>query len=285
MRILSLIPAATEYLDAMNLGSEIVDATLEYDPWMTIEELAELVEDAEPDLVFARRETEAGAASFEELRAIADRLPSQPAVISLDPATLGESLGCIRAIAQAVDDRRVLLGEREVDFDSPGETKDVGVDLLRALADRIDAVKLDLRRLDAAERPGVVALESLDPPVIAGGWIPQMIELAGGFDLLGMPGEGARETDWSEVRAAEPDTLLLAPRRGALGDVAAAADDQAAALLATGARRIFACDAVIFARPGPRLVEGIEQLAHALHPTLSPEPDGGRLLELELGPA
>ncbi|MBI5310029.1 MAG: cobalamin-binding protein [Actinobacteria bacterium] len=336
MRIVSLVPSATEFLFAMGLGPEVVGVTHECDHPDEAADLVqltrsviapglepraidaavrehtergaalyaldeELLAECEPDLIVAQQLCEVCAVSFDDVRAMADRLPSQPAVISLDPTTVGEVLGCIRTIAQAVDDRRVLLGERPLDFGdgatdadspadgdsgvSPGSAKDAGVDLLRSLADRIDMIKLDLRELrgQAGERQSVVALEWLDPPFVGGHWIPQMIELAGGVDLLGLPGERSRQTDWNELRAAEPDVVVLMQCGYDLATAAGEADEYTEELRSLGAARIFACDATAyFSRPGPRIVDGLEQLAHALHPALTAEPDTGRMIEIEL---
>lgn len=337
MRIVSLVPSATEFLFAMGLGPEVVGVTHECDHPVAATELTplthsviepglepvaidavvrehtkqgaalygldeELLAECEPDLIVAQQLCDVCAVSYDDVRAIADRLPSQPAVISLDPTTLGEVLGCIRTIAQAVDDRRVLLGERPLEIAGgdagvldpteetggahPPSAKDDGVDLLRALADRIDMLKLDLRDLgrEPGDRPTVAALEWLAPPFIGGHWIPQMIELAGGVDLLGMPGEKSRSADWDELRASEPDVVILMQCGYDLASAAGEADDFDEELRSLGASRVFACDATaFFSRPGPRLVDGLEQLAHALHPTLAPEPESGRMVEIELG--
>jgi iron complex transport system substrate-binding protein len=113
----------------------------------------------------------------------------------------------------------------------------------------------------------VAALEWLDPLYVAGHWTPQLIELAGGFDVLGMPGEHSERRDWEEVAAAEPDVVVVmpcgydAPRSHA---EALAYRDRLAGL---GAGEVVAVDAAAyFSRPGPRLIDGLELLAHVLHP-------------------
>lgn len=310
MRIASLVPSATEMLFAMGLGGDVVAVTHECDfppeaqdlPQLTtsvipaglpapdIDALVrsqvdrgrslytldeELLKEEEPDLIVAQQLCDVCAVSFDDVRAIAERLESKPEVISLDPTTIGEMLGDVRTIAQAVD--RVLGGNA---------AKDAGVELVRSLADRIDDVRIalkDVGREGGPERVGVVALEWLDPVFLGGHWVPQMIELAGGFDLLGMPGERSREADWDEVAAAEPEVTLLMQCGYDAGRCAEEAAEYAEQLGRVGSRRLLACDAnASFSRPGPRLVDGIEQLAHALHPTLLPEPAAGALLEVEL---
>lgn len=303
MRIASLVPSATELLFALGLGDDVVAVTHECDfppeaidlPQLTASVIPaglapaeidqrvraqtteglslytldeELLAEEEPDLIVAQQLCDVCAVSFDDVRKIADRLPSKPNVISLDPTTLGEVLGDIRTVSYAAD------------------CKDAGVDLLESLADRIDDVKISLRNVGrdgGPERVNVAALEWLDPPFVGGHWVPQMIETAGGLDLLGMPGERSREATWDEVRAAEPDVIVLMQCGYDTARAAEEALEYADRLRETGARKILACDAsAYFSRPGPRLVDGLELLAHALHPALFPEPVAGRMFEVDL---
>lgn len=304
MRIASLVPSATELLFALGLGDQVVAVTHECDfpeeamdlPQLTasvippglpageIDELVkaktgegaslytldeELLKEEEPDLIVAQQLCEVCAVSFEDVEKIAARLPSKPKVISLDPTTFGEVLGDIRTVATAAD------------------AEDAGVGLLKELADRIDDVKIALRtvgREDGPDPVSVAALEWLDPVFIGGHWVPQMIEIAGGIDMLGMPGERSPEVSWDEVYAAEPSTVVLMQCGYDTYRSAEEAEVYAEQLGKIGAKGIYACDAsAYFSRPGPRLVDGLELLAHTLHPTLVQEPDVGRMLELELG--
>lgn len=310
MRIASLVPSATELIFAMGLGNHVVAVTHECDhpfeaadlPQLTSSVIpaglspadvdalvkgrtedgaslytlnAELLKEEEPDLIVAQQLCDVCAVSIEDVRAVAASLPNQPEVISLDPTTIGEVLGDIRTIAQAVDKIDPTIG-----------AKDAGVDLVQSLADRIDAVKIALKDVGLqheAERVSVAALEWLDPIFIGGHWVPQMIEIAGGIDLLGMPGEPSTQLDWSSVAAAEPGVAVLMQCGYDVGASAGEAEDFIDELRSLGAERVFASDAnAYFSRPGPRLVDGIEQLAHALHPELVDEPEHGRLLELDL---
>jgi iron complex transport system substrate-binding protein len=120
-----------------------------------------------------------------------------------------------------------------------------------------------------------VALEWLDPVYVAGHWTPQLIEYAGGLDLLGLPGEPSTTRTWEEVAAARPDVVVCMP----CGYDAERAHEEAEAfgdeLAELGARRVVAVDAAAyFSRPGPRLVDGLELMAHVLHPDLVPEAPG-----------
>jgi iron complex transport system substrate-binding protein len=225
MRIVSLVPSATEMLFALGVGDEVTAVTHECDhppealdlPKVTrdvigpglpaaeidraVKELTqqgkaiyELDEDAlrrlQPDLIVTQQLCAVCAVSYEDVQAVAERLESQPQVISLDPNTLGEVLGDVRTLAQATD------------------AKDAGVDLVQEAASRIDRVRLAVR---AAEPVRVAALEWLDPVFVAGHWTPQLIEYAGGFDVLGMPGEHSEQVDWDTVRAAEPEVVVVMP--------------------------------------------------------------------------
>ncbi|HEY7836320.1 MAG TPA: ABC transporter substrate-binding protein [Solirubrobacteraceae bacterium] len=298
MRIVSLVPHATELLFALGLDEEIVGVTHECDfppaarelPRVTRDALpaglsageidaavrartlagesiyeldtAELAELA-PDLIVTQALCPVCAVSYEDVAAIAGELPSQPQVIPLDPKTLGETLGDVRTLADATGRRRE------------------GVELVARTGGRIDRVK---RAVRGAERPRVAAVEWLDPVFIAGHWTPQLIELAGGEDVLGMPGEPSETTTWEALAAAAPEVVVVMP----CGYDAARAHEEALAyagqLRGLGAARIFAVDAsAYFSRPGPRLVDGLELLGRLLHPRLLPDITiEDRAVELEL---
>src|SRR3954447_7356591 len=188
VRIVSLVPSATETLFALGLGSEVIGVTHECDfppeaaelphvtrdvlpPGLTAAEIdaaveertargesiyeldRELLAELEPDLIVTQGLCAVCAVSFEDVRAIAETIPTAPKVISLDPSTLGEVLGDVRTLAEATD------------------RGDAGVALVRNAADRLDRVRLGVRRL--LERPRVAALEWLDPVWVGGHWVPQ----------------------------------------------------------------------------------------------------------------
>ena len=153
---------------------------------LDVERLHEL----QPDLIVTQSLCQVCAVSYEDVRAIAEEIDSQPLVIALDPHTVGEVLGDARTIAQATD------------------TKDAAVDLIREASARIDRIRLAVR---GARRPRVVALEWLDPPYAAGHWTPQLIDYAGGEDVLGFAGERSEEQSWELIAAAEPDLVIVMP--------------------------------------------------------------------------
>lgn len=121
-------------------------------------------------------------------------------------------------------------------------------------------------------RPRVIALQSLDPVRVAGFWIPEMISIAGGEDVAGDPGLGPAEVGWGELESLGAEVLIVMPN-GSLGDAQALAMEHWEQLAAIGAERVLAVDgAACFAQPGPRLVDGVELLAHLLHPELIDPP-------------
>jgi iron complex transport system substrate-binding protein len=116
----------------------------------------------------------------------------------------------------------------------------------------------------------------------AGHWTPQLIELAGGFDVLGFAGEHSTQADWATVAAAEPEVVVCMPCGYDAPRAHLEAELYAHELRRVGAARVVAVDAAAtFSRPGPRLVDGLELLGHLLHPELVPDP-GHPVLEVEL---
>jgi iron complex transport system substrate-binding protein len=286
MRIVSLVPHATELLFALGLGDDVVAVTHECDFPLDVRALPHVTRDVlppglsareidaavrertqqgkaiyelderrlaelRPDLIVTQQLCAVCAVSYDDVVAVAERLPTAPTVISLDPKTLGEAMGDIRTIAQATGAR------------------DAALDLVTRQRARIDAVR---RAVKDAEPVAVAALEWLDPVFVAGHWTPQIVELAGGRDVLGFPGEHSVESTWEAVAAARPEVVVVMP----CGYDADRAYEEtlryAGGLRAVGAGRIVAVDAAAyFSRPGPRLVDGLELMAHVLHPDLVPE--------------
>jgi iron complex transport system substrate-binding protein len=300
MRIVSLVPSATEMLFALGLGDDVVAVTHECDyppeattlPRVTRDKLpagltpaqidaavkertlngesiyeldTDMLHDLQPDLIVTQALCQVCAVSYDDVREIADEIDSQPMVIALDPHTVGEVLGDARTIAQATD------------------TKEAAVDLIREASARIDRVRLAVRD---ARKPRVVALEWLDPPYAAGHWTPQLIEFAGGEDLLGFAGEKSEEHTWDLIAASEPDLVIVMPC-GFDAEIAhREAEMQRDRLAALGAGQVVAVDAAsYFSRPGPRIIEGLELLAHVFHPELLAIPDelAAKAITVELG--
>ena len=296
MRIVSLVPHATELLFELGLGRDVVAVTHECDYPEDALELPQVTSDAlppglsaaeidaavrertlkgesiyeldetmlaeqEPDLIVTQALCPVCAVSYEEVTEIAARLPTAPQVVSLDPHTLGETLGDVRTVAEATGAR------------------DAGIELVGAIAARIDRVKLAVRGL---ERPRVAALEWLDPVFLAGHWTPQLIELAGGEDPLGMTGEPSETVTWEQLAATRPQLVVVMPCGYDAERALSEGEEHAEQLASLGAERVVAVDASsYFSRPGPRLIDGLELLAHLLHPEQFPAPpEGAQALEL-----
>jgi iron complex transport system substrate-binding protein len=286
VRIVSLVPSATEMLFALGLGGEVIAVTHECDyppaaaelprvttdllpPGLAAREIdaavrertergesiyeldSDLLVELRPDLIATQALCAVCAVSFDDVRAIAKRIDPEPQLLSLDPNTLGEVLGNVRTLAEATDRR------------------DAGVDLVHDAATRIDRVRLAVR---AAQRPRVAALEWLDPPYVAGHWTPQLVDYAGGDDVLGFPGERSEQTDWETVAASRPEVVVAMPCGYDAARARAEAELHRDRLDSLGAVRVVAVDAAAyFSRPGPRLVDGLELLAWLLHPDRFPE--------------
>jgi len=125
-----------------------------------------------------------------------------------------------------------------------------------------------------APSPRVVALQRLDPPRVGGYWVPEMISIAGGIDVAGDPGLQPPKVGWGELASLGPEIVVVMPD-GSLADAHAQAMEHWEQIAALGAPRLFAVDAdAAFAEPGPRLVDGVELLAHLFHPALVPPPVG-----------
>lgn len=296
MRIVSLIPSATEMLFALGAGDDVVGVTHECDfppqarelpkvshdligPGLEAREIdaavRELTEQGKsiyeldeaalrrlaPDLIVTQALCAVCAVSADDVRAVAAGMDPQPEVLSLDPFTLGEVLGDLRTLAAKVD--RV----------------DVGTALVGEAGQRIDRVRTAVAD---APRPRVLALEWLDPVFVAGHWVPQLIDYAGGDDVLGFSGERSETFGWDQIKAAAPEIVVVMP----CGYDAERAQEEAYTygdeLEELGARQVVAVDASgLFSRPSHRLVDGLETLAHVLHPNLVPEPSS-RPLEVAL---
>jgi iron complex transport system substrate-binding protein len=281
MRIVSLVPHATELLFALGLGDDVVGVTHECDyppqaaklPHVTSDELPPGLSSAqidaavrertqrgesiyglderrltelEPDLIVTQELCPVCAVSYDEVAAVAETIPSCPKVIALDPKTFGETIGDIRTVAQATDSRQAAL------------------ELVARQRARVDAVRIAVR---GGTRVPVVALEWLDPVFVAGHWTPQLIEMAGGVDVLGFAGEPSRQLAWEDVAEARPEIVVVMPCGYDAERSLLEARYYADQLKALGADRVVAIDAAAtFSRPGPRLVDGLEILAHVLHP-------------------
>ena len=297
MRIASLVPSSTEMLFALGLGAEVVAVTHECDHPAEVAGLPRLtrslipadldpseidaavrervgaggslyaldagaLEELSVDLIVTQEVCAVCAVSSDDVVAVAARLPTRPAVLSLDPSTLEEVL-----------DDAVRLGE------ACGRSQD-GERLRAELKARIEAVRAATA---GAEPVRTAAIEWLDPPYCAGHWLPEMIAAAGGTDALASLGERSRTLGWEEIAAAEPEAVVVMPCGLYLDESFDEARRHADRLGALGARSVHAVDAAAsFSRPGPRLADGVELLGRILHPDLVPAPTGLGARRLDL---
>src|SRR4051794_24162249 len=253
VRIASLVPSATEMLFALGLGDSVVGVTHECDypeealelPHLTrsvipeglsaaeidravrertdqggaIYELdAEELRELEPDLIVTQAVCEVCAVSYEDVKKVAAEMDPQPTVLSLDPTTLGEVIADIRRLADAA------------------HVPEEGERLIDDLGDRLDAIAHAVA--DAEQLTPVLALEWLDPVFIGGHWVPQMIEHAGGMDVLGFAGEKSRVVEWDEVAASKPRVVVAMPCGYDADRSASEAYAQAEQIGALGADRV-----------------------------------------------
>jgi len=206
----------------------------------------------QPDLIVTQAICDVCAVSYEDVLAVAARLPSKPRVVQQDPSTLGEMLEDVVRLGEVTGvepEAHLVRGELE---------------------GRLASVRA---AVGGATTPRVIALEWLDPPFVGGHWIPEMISIAGGEDVAGPPGLKSPEVQWGALAALEPDVVIAMPCGWYVGESHSQAVAHWDRIAALGAGRVYAVDAAsTFSRPGPRLVDGVELLGHLLHPDLVSPP-------------
>jgi iron complex transport system substrate-binding protein len=278
MKIVSLLPSATEILFGIGAGSEVVGVTHECDyppdalrlPKLTMaatldastpreidrhvrgalhagsslyELDAALLERLEPDLIVTQELCDVCAVSYDIVHRAAKRLRSDPRIVSLEPTSLADvlaTIGFLGAITGRAREAQTLVVNLEA---------------------RIAALP------NPAARPRTLVLEWTDPPMSAGHWIPELIERAGGWPVLAHPGVNSQRLEWSAIAAADPDAVIVAP----CGFDLARTKDAIAeleqletwkSLSAKRSGRVLALDGNAYlSRPGPRLVEAAEIIA------------------------
>lgn len=295
MRIVSLLPSATEIVCQLGLQDRLVGVSHECDYPPGVELLSKVTRTRlpptldsrqidgqvkefaqqeaslyeldyksliaiQPDLIVTQSVCSVCAVSKRDVLEVASLLLKPAEVVMLNPSNLNEVIGCILQVGKAagVDSQAAAV-----------------VSELKA---RIDAVSERGRFL--SKRPSVLLLEWIDPPYCAGHWNPELVWLAGGQEVLGQPGGRSRELDWDEVLSADPDVMVIAccglsidrtlddlPRLVSYGNFAQ--------LKCISNGQVYLVDgSQYFNRPGPRLVDSLELLAHTLHPELHPLPLG-----------
>jgi len=285
VRLVSLLPSATEIVYALGLGHDLVGVTFECDEppaarsektivvggrdtrGMTPREIdsyvrAQLAAGADlytlharalaglrPDLILTQDLCRVCALPSGHVDEALGYLGCQADVLSLDPHSLGEVLGSILEVGRrtGVPDRAARL-----------------VDELRARLTRVSAAVAGRRR------PRVAVVEWVDPPFTAGHWIPDLVSAAGGRPVAAQPGVPSVATSWAAIAAAAPELVVVAPCGYHLPGAIEQAQSAAQALPGLP---VWAIDADgIVVRPGPRLVDGVEAIASIVHPGAVPAP-------------
>jgi iron complex transport system substrate-binding protein len=214
---------------------------------------ADLIEALQPDLIVTQDLCAVCAVSSAELTS-ACRLDVE--VLSLDPRTLKEVAESVRVLG-----RRLGAEERADEL----------------AAGMLDEIERGAAAVRGVPRRRVFFAEWIDPPFCAGHWLPEMIELAGGEDVLGVPGTPSRATSWEEVLGLEPELVIVGPCGFGVEEAAARA-----AGLELPCPAVAVDGDAYYSRPAPRLATGVRQLAHLMHPDVAPDP-GAPALPLGTG--
>ncbi len=295
MKIVSLLPSATEIICALGLENELVGVTHECDyppfvkalPKVTAtliphnassreidllvrERLATqaalyslnmpVLEQLQPDLIVTQALCDVCAVAEAEVRSAACALPGQPKIINLEPMTLSEVFDTMRLVGEAC---------------GIGDKAEV---VIAGLQTRVNAVANRTMSIPETSRPRVGFLEWIDPPFCPGHWNPELITLAGGKDVLGQANCPSRTLAWQEIVTAQPEVLFVSlcgfDVERSLHDIPILQSQPGYANLpAAQSNQVYVTDGnAYFSRSGPRLVESLEILAHTLHPDIHPAP-------------
>jgi iron complex transport system substrate-binding protein len=293
MRIVSLLPSATEIVCALGLDNQLVGVSHECDYPPSVQRLPKvtktlipteatsrdidrqvseqlnatkalfqlklpLLKDLRPDVIVTQSLCDVCAVSPSDVQRALAELPGTPRVINLEPQSLEGLFEAVRLVASGVD----------VSADNT----------IRHLRERVEAVAM--RSAQVSDRPRATFLEWIDPPFSSGHWNPELVRIAGGIEGLGIEGRPSRRLRWEEVYEWGPEVIVVAccgfSVERTLKDVAAVQTIAGwGELPAVRSGRVYVADgSQYFNRPGPRLVESLELLAHALDPILHPLPNG-----------
>ena len=293
MRIVSLLPSATEIVCALGLEESLVGVTHECDfpsgiskkPHLTASRIshetmtsseidhavrsqldghgtiydlnAEQLAELKPDLIITQELCDVCAVSYEIVKKAAKSYVADATVVSLEPNTIEDIFDNIRYVAE-------LCGVNEA-----------GEKLVADLEDRIDRIRKMTTRL---KRRRVFMLEWLEPPFSPGHWVPQQVDIAGGISLLGEAGKKSVTTTYEAIAESDPETMVMIPCGYYKEDILrqlpqTVFPESWKSITAIFDGNIWALDATsYFSRPGPRVVEGAEILAKILHPEVFGEP-------------
>jgi iron complex transport system substrate-binding protein len=292
VRIVSLLPSATEIVFALGLGRKLVGVSHECD-WppdagtrrvvtrpsrrvagrsgRTIHRLAKeavhggsslydldeaALAELRPDIILTQELCEVCAPSYERVNEVARRLSGDVTVVSLEPSS-------VEGIFHSISTVGAMTGAESAAMRV--------VERLRGRLGRIER-RVEKRRGSGHRPPRVVALEWLDPPFAAGHWVPEQVRRAGGWEVLGHEGERSTETTWRAVREVDPEMLLLMPCGYHVNEARAEWQRTRrppywSRLEAVRRAQVFVVDgSAYFSRPGPRVLDGIAMLAEIFDP-------------------
>jgi iron complex transport system substrate-binding protein len=290
VQICSLLPSATEILYALGLGDAVVGVTHECDfppeaakkpplirprvdpqalPGVIDRQVTDLLSRGEsiysvdadmlaslaPDLIITQDLCHVCAASPDDLATALTRFSKRPKILSLTPHSLADVWDDIRRVGEATGRRRDAQG------------------LAMCLEQKVAAVEMKVAN---ARRPRVLCLEWMDPFCIGGHWVPEMVAKAGGEDVLGRSGEPSFRATSEQIADTNAEIIVVMPCGYSSGRATAEFNFKELPsswdkLPAIHNRRVFAVDAnSYFSRPGPRLSDGVELLAHLFHPDVVP---------------
>ncbi len=287
MRIVSLLPSATEIVCSLGLADQLVGVSHECDfpPGVqrlpkvtqafiphdsTSREIDALVRERmktdralytldmsvlnsiAPDLIVTQALCDVCAVAESEVREAVGSLPGSPRVVNLEPTSLDEVFACIGLVGEA----------------TANESR--ATEVIRRLRSRVNEVAQ--RTGQIGHRPRVMLLEWIDPPFSAGHWNPELIRLAGGIEVIGTTGSRSTAIPWNEIVAADPDVMVVACcgfdiERTRLDLPVLRSNPGWKTLSCVRNRQVYMVDgSAYFSRPGPRLVDSLEILASATHP-------------------
>ena len=213
----------------------------------------DLLETLEPDLIVTQELCEVCAVSYKEVQHAARVLEGRTRIVSLEPTTLNEMLETILLVGE-------LTGR-----------KDAALEKVQELNARLQRVR---ERVRDRERPRVYAMEWLDPPFSAGHWVPEMVEIAGGHEVLGKRGSKSERITPERILEAQPEIIVLMPCGFSLERTVE--EYRRTRFLPGWSGQLYAVDgSSYFNRSGPRLIDGVEILSEIFHPSLLDGPERG----------
>lgn len=287
-KIVSLLPAATEIVCALGLEENLVGRSHECDFPSSVKQLPvcsdanipdnlsssaidtkvkelltdalsvytvnrELIKQLSPDVVITQAQCEVCAVSLKEVEeALEDYLDKQSTIISLKPDSLDTIFNNIREVAAVLD------------------VADRGEQLIEDLQERVDIIRHKLKFME--NKPAIACIEWLEPMMVSGNWVPELVSIAGGVPVLAENGKHSPYVKWEDIQRQDPDVIVVMPCGFSVERTMKEVDlllqlPGFAELKAVKNNRLYIADGnQYFNRPGPRIVDSIEILAEIIHP-------------------